>query len=97
MIHRIINGRLFAIALLVIAHLSITLHAADHGAGQHAHDNVPCLVGTANEDDVLAPPPSAVCSLSYTGSAAVLVAEPFVVLPEAGVLLPPATGPPVTA
>lgn len=97
MIRRIINSRYLAVALLVIAQLSVTLHAAEHGVGQHAHDGVPCLYGATNDDDVLAPPPSAEIHQPVVCSAARPAAERIVDLSEAGARLPPATGPPISS
>ncbi|MCG8449751.1 MAG: hypothetical protein MI725_09255 [Pirellulales bacterium] len=94
MIRRIIKCRYLAIALLVVAQLSITLHAVEHGVGQHAHSGVPCLYGATNDDDVLAPPPSAASTQPVTYSAAYPAAGPIAEVSETGVRLPPATGPP---
>lgn len=97
MIRRIINARYFAIALLVLAQLSITLHAAEHGVGQHAHDGVPCLYGVTNDDDVAAPPPANPQPQPFIRSAAIPLTGPIIDRSGAGVLLPPATGPPVSS
>ncbi len=81
--------------MLVIAQLSITLHAAEHGVGQHAHDGVPCLYGATNDDDVLGSPPSVVIPKRIdTHSDELTAAEQVIDVSETGARLPPATGPP---
>ena len=97
MIRRVIKGRYLALALLVVAQLSFPLHAAEHGVGQHAHDGVLCQYGVTNDDDVLAPPPSATSPQLVISDAACPAAALTIELSESGVRLPPATGPPSSA
>ncbi|MDJ0911127.1 MAG: hypothetical protein QNI99_18235 [Woeseiaceae bacterium] len=43
--------RLVALALLTAAQLHAIAHAAEHGVGEHEHEGVQCVYGTANDDD----------------------------------------------
>ena len=96
MIHRIIDTRLIALAVLTLALANNALHAAEHGTGEHDHEGVPCLVGAVNEDDVLAIPHATALVppivRSAGSSAATLVSSPS----RIAVLFPPATGPPAS-
>ncbi len=82
------------LALLVIAQLFAVAHSAEHGAGQHSHENVVCYAGAINDDDVvlatpLVSPKPAAESLALrprTGAGVPL---------HHAILRPPATGPPV--
>jgi hypothetical protein len=96
MIRGIIKSRYLPIAVLVIAQLSVTLHASEHGVGQHAHDGVPCLYGLTNDDDVLAPPPSVPTPQLVSFSSSCPISSGTVESADCGFLLPPATGPPIS-
>ena len=89
--------RWLAIAVLLIAQLSVTLHAHEHGVGQHAHDGIPCLYGATNDDDVLAPPPSLTLFQADSRATGLNTAASVSLLPAIVVGLPPATGPPISS
>ncbi len=85
--------RLFMLALLTAAQLLAIAHAAEHGVGEHEHEGVQCVYGTANDENNGVIPSS---------MAAAIVAEsvhslvPFLdhSKPTSDSFLPPATGPP---
>ena len=94
MIRRFVSMRTFAVALLAAAQLGAALHAAEHGVGEHEHDGVTCVYGAVNDDDVLAPPPSAATPRLLNRSGSFPTAEQDTQTSSTGVTLPPATGPP---
>ena len=97
MIRRVIKARYFALAVLAAAQLSATLHAAEHGFGEHEHEGVSCVYGTPNDDYALASLPAAESPQPFTLSTVLPMAGSSVRLNLTGTLLPPATGPPASA
>ncbi len=97
MIRRIVNARYLALALLVLAHLSVTVHAAEHGVGPHTHDGAPCLYGAANDDDSDGSIEDSTFVLLSTASGFDAAACPDAVNGRSDLRIPPATGPPGSA
>ena len=96
MIRRIANVRYLALVLLALAHLSVTLHAAEHGIGPHNHDGAPCLYGAIDGDDPDGLPlaRTTLPPHSETGVLDAPRTESFP--PRSDVRIPPATGPPAS-
>ena len=93
MISRIAIGRLL-IAMLAVAQLGTSLHAAEHGHGDHDHDGVECVFVAVNNDDGDAPLPSGVAPQSFSRASG---AEPIpagIISARPTLRVPPATGPP---
>ena len=86
----------YLIALLLIAQLGGVLHAADHGPGEHTHDGVACILCAAFDDDSDSAPPPSGLGLTPGGEPVTPVGAAEGVRTVRGVLVPPATGPPVS-
>ncbi len=97
MFRRIVNGRYLALVLLVLAHLSVTVHAAEHGAGPHTHDDAPCLYGAANDDDSTGSIVASSVVLLSIVSGFDAAAGPDAIIGGSDLRIPPATGPPGSA
>ena len=97
MIRRIVNARYLALVLLALAHLSVALHAAEHGIGLHSHDGAPCLYGAANDDDSDGLIVADTFVLRSTTSGFDAAACPDAVNGRSDLRIPPATGPPGSA
>ena len=95
MIHRIINQRYLAIAVLLLAQLIFALHAAEHGVGEHEHDGAPCVYCHMGDDD-LALSLSPAKPRPFTATVVCSIEEQSVGSSAIAVRLPPATGPPVS-
>ena len=97
MISRIAIGRLL-IAMLAVAQLGTSLHAAEHGHGDHDHDDgVECVFVAVTNDDGDAPLPSDETPQSFSRASG---AEPIpagTISARSTLHVPPATGPPATA
>ena len=83
------------LALLVIAQLCVTAHAAEHGTGQHSHEDVVCQYGMTNDNDDVVVSPPLVLPQAVTDVRTIRPATSVGVLANYEVLLPPATGPPI--
>ena len=97
MVRRIISARYLALALLAAAQLSIAVHAAEHGVGQHTHDGVPCLYGATNDNDTDATPPHGIAALGVNKNGIDREACVDLVDATSDLRIPPATGPPGSA
>ena len=95
MISRETIGR-FLIAMLVVAQLGTTVHAAEHGHGDHDHDGVECLFVAVTSDDGDDLPPSGTAQLVFTNTSASKPTQVGIVSAPASLRIPPATGPPAS-
>lgn len=95
MYRRRAQNRQWLLALLIVALLGGTAHAAQYGSGPHTHDGVACTFGLGADGDLcLAHSPS-----NATVSVGVLFTLPLLqqrVHTRVDELLPPSTGPPNT-
>ncbi len=86
--------RLAVLALLAAAQLHAIAHAAEHGVGEHEHEGVQCVYGTANDDDFDGVPPSGMAAAILVERAGTVVVCRYYNSLASDSVLPPATGPP---
>ncbi len=87
----------FLIAMLLAAQLSGTLHAAEHGHGDHDHDGVACLFVAVTNDDADALLPSDIVPQFFRNDSDDPPISLGVIDASSNLRVPPATGPPAIA